>query len=118
MKKLIFEIIEKHSPIKREALLERVRIAMELIFVRTGEKHYMTDRRMRHLIKEMIKKDKCKIQSSHKGYSVISSSDQAEAAILYLKKKGWALFERASNIHRNYYGDNAQLAIQEFLQKS
>ena len=112
MKKLIYEIIEKNSPIKREPLLAELQHGHYSMF------HKMSDRRLRHLIKEMIKKDKCKIQSSHKGYSVISSSDQAEAAILYLKKKGWALFERASNIHRNYYGNNAQLSIKEFLQKS
>ncbi|MGR3177803.1 MAG: hypothetical protein ACUZ8E_07075 [Candidatus Anammoxibacter sp.] len=109
MKKTIYDIIEKNSPIKREKLLRLININW------SGN---VSDRRMRHTIKEMIKKDKCKIQSSHKGYSVISSSDQAEAAILYLKKKGWALFERASNIHRNYYGNNAQLSIEEFLQKT
>ena len=110
-KRIIFNII-KQEAIKRRDLLHLLSTAFSTDF--PG----ITDRIMRKLIEEMVNKDGYNVQSSNEGYSAITNSNQVEDAKLYLKKKAFSLFKRATNIHKNFYGNNAQLSIEEFLQKT
>lgn len=110
MKKTIFNIIEKHSPIKRKNLLMRLRIV---------HGYNITDRQMRRTIEEMITEDGYLIASGEQGYYIIHNSTQLADAQKYLRAKAFPLFHRASKLHANFFkGENAQLSIEEFLQKT
>lgn len=113
MKKIIFEIIEKHSPIKREKLLAELQHGHYSMF------HKMSDRKMRRTIEEMITQDGYLIASGEKGYYIIRNSGHLLDAQRYLTAKAYPLFNRASSLHASFFkGENAQLSIEEFLQKS
>ena len=92
MKKIIYDIIEKHSPIKRKDLLFRLGYYYHI---------NLTDRKMRLLISELIADGEC-IQSSEKGYSVISNIEQLREAINYMKRKSRAISIRGNTLLSNY----------------
>ena len=73
MKKIIYDIIEKHSPIKRKKLLAELQHGHYSMF------HKMTDRRLREFISQMRHEGK-KIGSSEQGYFIIRSREQAVEA--------------------------------------
>jgi len=103
MKQTIYEIIEQHSPIKRRDLLFRLK---------NGHGFDITDRKMRILISELIADGEC-IQSSEKGYSLITNIEQLREAINYMKRKSRAISIRGntllSNYNRRYQDCPAQL---------
>ncbi len=92
MKKIIYDIIERHSPIKRRDLLIKLRAFHHV---------YITDRKMRILISELIADGEC-IQSSEKGYSIISNIEQLREAINYMKRKSRAISIRGNTLLSNY----------------
>lgn len=76
---------------------------------------YLSDRRMRKLIAELVKEKK-PIQSSSDGYQIILSDGQLLEAQKYFKSKAFACFERARDLHQAFYKDKSpQLSIESFL---
>lgn len=119
MKKTIFNIIEKHSLIKRAELLKKIHAEIFLQDIGTPINDYISDRQMRRTIEEMITEDGYLIASGEQGYYIIHNSTQLADAQKYLRAKAFPLFNRASKLHASFFkGENAQLSIEEFLQKT
>lgn len=74
------------------------------------------ERKVRSIIEELINEDGLAIESSEIGYELIKSAEQLKEAIKYLRNKAFPLFERASNLKKNFYRDKSmQLSFEEFF---
>lgn len=74
------------------------------------------ERKVRSIIEELINEGGLAIESSEVGYELIKSAEQLKEAIKYLKNKAFPLFERASNLNKNFYKDKSkQLSFEEFF---
>ncbi|KKN74612.1 hypothetical protein LCGC14_0388140 [marine sediment metagenome] len=92
----------KRGTIKRHTLLDALPF-------------YISDRRMRDYVAELIKDGQC-IQSSNDGYTLIESETQLAEAEKYLRSKAFPLFERANTLRKNFYkSEGKQLTFSEFL---
>jgi len=61
----------------------------------------LKDRKMRHLINEIIQEGEC-IQSSNNGYTLITSQEQLYEAVGYLNKKVVSLAIRKNTLIKNF----------------
>lgn len=108
MKTEIYNLIVKLNPVKRRRLLFLLKLTYP----------DLTDRIMRLKVAELIEDGKC-IQSSEKGYSIISTMFELEEAIEYLKKPAFARFKRAKRLHKNFTKDKGlQLSFTDFFDAS
>lgn len=68
----------------------------------TARGFYTTDRELRKHVETLITEEKYCIQSSEKGYSLITTPEDLEAAKKYLKAKAFSLLSRADCLDENF----------------
>lgn len=88
----IIEILHLVKHTKRGNLREQL----------TARGYYLTDRLLRKHVEVLITDGKYCIQSSEKGYSLITTPEDLEAAKKYLKAKAFSLLSRADCLDENY----------------
>lgn len=105
-KKISDMIINANRAVKRDEII--------VYLLRIG--YEVPERKVRSIIEELINEDGLAIESSEIGYELIKSAEQLKEAIKYLKNKAFPLFERASNLNKNFYKDKSkQLSFEEFF---
>ena len=103
MKQKIIEYLKSHQFAKRSDLREYL-----------CRYEWISDRAMRKLIEEMIMKDGYCISSSEKGYSLITTLEQAEEARAYLKAKSEAIAVRGNMLIHNWNKQNKEQQLTLF----
>lgn len=88
----IIEILHLCKHTKRANLREQL----------TSKGYYLTDRLLRKHVELLIVEGKYCIQSSEKGYSLITTPEDLEAAKKYLKAKAFSLLSRADCLESNF----------------
>lgn len=68
----------------------------------TARGFYLTDRKLRHHVELLITQGLYCIQSSEKGYSLITTPEDLDSAKKYLNAKAFALIDRAKCLEENY----------------
>lgn len=81
------------TPVKRRDLLVHIRIVMGA---------HITDRLMRKTIEQMILADGYTIQSSEKGYSLITTEQQLFESMKYLESKAESIAIRKNCLLKNF----------------
>src|SRR5687767_12263928 len=92
---------------QKDAILELLHLQKhmkrsELLHALIGKGFVMSDRDMRLTIEHMIKDDHYCIQSSEKGYSLITTLEDLEKAKSYLEKKAASIAVRKNCLERNF----------------
>lgn len=103
MKEIILTEIKK-GIIKRRDLLHLI-----------SQYEPITDRKMRHLISELIE-DGEPIMSSEKGYALIKNEADLADAISYLKVKAKSISVRANMLLRNWNRQNQSSPVNHQIQ--
>lgn len=88
----IIEILHLAKHTKRAQLREQL----------TAKGYYLTDRILRKHVENLITDEKYCIQSSERGYSLITTPEDLEAAKKYLKAKAFSLLSRADCLESNF----------------
>ena len=81
----------------------------------TARGYYLTDRELRKHVESLIMDHHYAIQSSEKGYSLITTIDDLNAAKKYLNKKALSLLSRAKQLETNYSIGRLNQQIELFL---
>lgn len=92
MKDDILQILMLSTFTKRKEMLDQLR----------AKGWCVNDRAMRAAIESMIVDDRYTIQSSSKGYSLIQTESELQAAMSYLNKKIMAEINRKNCLLRNF----------------
>lgn len=100
MKDAILEILMLSKFTKRREMLSQLII----------KGFYITDRKMRMIVEEMIEQDHWSIQSSEKGYSLIQDEESLNKALSYLQKKAKSISIRSACLQRNFEEQKAKLS--------
>ncbi|MEK6879596.1 MAG: hypothetical protein AABY22_08315 [Nanoarchaeota archaeon] len=94
MKPHIYNYLKSNpKPVKRRELLVHIRVIMGA---------HITDRLMRKTIEQMILVDGYTIQSSEKGYSLITTEQQLFESMKYLESKAESIAIRKNCLLRNF----------------
>lgn len=70
--------------------------------------YYLTDRKLRKAVEELITDGKYAIASSEKGYSLITTQENLNEAKRYLNSKAFAIHERVKCLEENFKSGKLQ----------
>lgn len=88
----IIEILHLSRYTKRASLREQL----------TARGFYLTDRKLRHQVELLVTEGLYCIQSSERGYSLITTPEDLESAKRYLNAKAFALMDRVKCLESNF----------------
>lgn len=81
----------------------------------TAKGYRLTDRELRKHIELLITEGRYCIQSSEKGYSLITTAEDLQAAKKYLNAKAFAMIERVKYLEENFRIGKLQEQLKLFV---